>query len=74
MQFPAALNVAPVHMFVPLIDGPVEIAPNLKPLAHEMRGWVRGQGALGHQDPIANQDRRAYGKKFRRANGSPSTR
>jgi hypothetical protein len=42
--FAQALDVAPVHLFVPTdSDEPIHLAPNLSASPPEVRAWIRGQ-------------------------------
>jgi transcriptional regulator with XRE-family HTH domain len=46
----AALGPSPLHMFVPLRDEPVQLAPELVTRPRIVRQWVRGQGSLREED------------------------
>src|SRR5215211_3898739 len=50
-QFAYALDVAPVHLFVPTdSDEPINIGPNVEASPYETRQWIRGYMPL-FQDP-----------------------
>lgn len=52
-SFALALDVAPVHLLVPIdSDEPISLAPNLEAAPHEVRAWIRGAMPL-HQDARA---------------------
>lgn len=57
LLYALALNVAPVHLFVPVgtkdkdADEPVRLGLNLECSPAEMRAWIRGQRPLLPQDP-----------------------
>jgi transcriptional regulator with XRE-family HTH domain len=49
--FAWALDVAPVHLFVPADSGePINLGPNMEATPAEVRAWIRGQRPL-FQDP-----------------------
>ena len=49
--FALALDVAPVHLLVPIdSDEPIRLAPNLEASPYETREWIRGRMPL-FQDP-----------------------
>lgn len=51
--FALALDVAPVHLLVPIdSDEPIRLAPNLEASPYETRAWIRGAMPL-FQDPRA---------------------
>lgn len=53
-QFAWALDVAPVHLFVPTDDDkPIRLGAQLEASPREMRLWIRGKSPL-------HQERRAY--------------
>ena len=45
-HFAWALDVAPVHLFTPTDDEPIDIGPNMQAEPHEVRAWIRGQWPL----------------------------
>ena len=54
-QYALALNVAPVHLFVPTdSDEPIRLTPDFECSPDEARAWIRGLL------PMLSQDRRAY--------------
>jgi transcriptional regulator with XRE-family HTH domain len=54
-QYALALNVAPVHLFVPTdSDEPIQLGPTFECSPDEARAWIRGLM------PMMSQDRRAY--------------
>ncbi|WP_083502213.1 helix-turn-helix transcriptional regulator [Sphaerimonospora mesophila] len=48
------LDVALVHLFVPLNDNPVKVTPNRTEDADTVRAWVRGQ------EPLPGMDERIF--------------
>ncbi len=62
LLYAAALDVSPLHLFIPLEDDQeIQVTPTLSVPAARARKWVRGH------DPLPNQDPKTYRTELPRA-------